>query len=88
MKNSTFQNLSFTELRSRSKNVSKLLYIVALAAMFSIFAMPFVILSTQGVGVLNLVLGALAIGLTVYLYRLSIHDSEMHQEMWKRKFRS
>ena len=88
MENSTLQNLSFTELRSRSKNIGKLLYIVALAAMFSIFAMPFVILSTQGVGVLNLVLGALAIGLTVYLYRLSIRDSKMHQEMWKRKFRS
>lgn len=87
MENSTLQNLPFSELRSKSKALSKMLYVVGAATMLSIFAMLYSILNTSGVGISNLVLGILALSLTIYLYALSNRDSVLHQEMWKRKFR-
>ncbi|MGR3810075.1 hypothetical protein [Jiulongibacter sp. NS-SX5] len=86
MENSTLQNVTFQELLRKSKSLRRLLYLVAAAAMISLFAMPLAIIVTSGAGIINLALGAVAIGLTFYLYKLSIRDSKMHQELWKRRF--
>ncbi len=86
MKNSTLKNLSFNELRSKHRFLSRMLYVVGAATLVCILVMLYSILNTAGVSFLNILFGGLAIALTIYLYKLSNRDTEIHEEMWMRKF--
>lgn len=87
MKTSTLKKLSFNELRNKDKAMRRTLYFVGTACILSIFGMLYFILSSAGIGMMNILLGAVSLGLTVYLYRLSDAETQVHEEIWMRIFR-
>lgn len=86
MKNSTLQKLSFGELKSKHRVLSKMLYLVGLATLICVLVMLYSIINAAGISLLNILFGVLAIALTLYLYNLSNMDTQVFEEMWMRRY--